>query len=254
MEKELLIRVVDIYKTYQMGEVRIHALRGINLDIYKGDFIAVMGASGSGKSTLMNILGCLDRPSKGKYFFDNVDTSGNSNTELARIRRNNVGFVFQAYNLLSRTTAYDNVELPLLYSKKYKSSKRKELVLNALESVGLKDRMNSKPNQLSGGQQQRVAIARSIVNNPAVIYADEPTGNLDSHTSLEIMAIFQELNQHGTTIVLVTHESDVADFCKSKVVFRDGKIITSKINDNQKNALEELAKLPAIDDIGEDEI
>lgn len=249
---EPLIKVDNVYKIYQLGEVKIHALRGLSIEIHQGDFLAVMGASGSGKSTLMNILGCLDRPTKGNYIFKGINTSNQTNVELAKIRRNNIGFVFQSYNLLSRTTAYDNVELPLLYARKHKSAKRKELVLQALKAVGLSDRLLSKPNQLSGGQQQRVAIARAIVNNPAIIFADEPTGNLDTRTSLEIMAIFQELNNAGSTIVLVTHENDVAEFCKSKVVFRDGKIILSKQNENQRVALEELENMPLVDELNEE--
>ena len=243
MEKTV-IKVENVHKIYDMGQVKIHALSGINMQINEGDFVAVMGASGSGKSTLMNILGCLDRPTKGKYLINGIDTSTQTNNQLAKVRRESIGFVFQSYNLLARTTAFDNVELPLLYARKHKSAKRKELVMKALDSVGLADRLESKPNQLSGGQQQRVAIARAIVNNPAVIFADEPTGNLDTRTSLEIMDIFQKLNEAGTTIVVVTHENDIADFCKSKIVFRDGKIVSSKMNETPKMASEELEKLP----------
>jgi len=244
MNKQTVIKVENVYKIYDTGQVKINALNGINLEIKDGDFVAVMGASGSGKSTLMNILGCLDKPTKGKYFINEIDTSSQNNNELAKIRREYIGFVFQAYNLLARTTTFDNVELPLLYARNYKSSKRKELVIKALESVSLANRLESKPNQLSGGQQQRVAIARAIVNNPAVIFADEPTGNLDTRTSLEIMDIFQKLNIAGTTIVIVTHENDIAEFCKSKIVFKDGKITSSTVNNFQKSAIEELEKLP----------
>jgi putative ABC transport system ATP-binding protein len=247
-QNEAILKIENVHKIYEVGEVRINALRGVTLEVHSGDFVAVMGASGSGKSTLMHILGCLDRPTSGKYYFKGIDTSSMNNVELAKIRRNYIGFVFQAYNLLPRTTAFDNVELPLLYAKRFRASKRKELVLRALESVGLKDRMFNKPNQLSGGQQQRVAIARAIVNNPSVIFADEPTGNLDTHSSMEIMTIFQKLNNEGATIVFVTHEANLADFCKSKVMFRDGKIISIKINDHPKSAQAELDRLPVMDE------
>ncbi len=239
-----LIQLKELWKTYFTGDIPLHALRGINLSIDKGEFIAIMGVSGSGKSTLMNILGCLDKSSKGQYLFMDIDTTFQSNMELAWLRRKNFGFVFQSYNLLSRTTAYENVELPLLYASKYKKNKRKEIVLNALDKVGLRDKIKSLPNQLSGGQQQRVAIARAIINNPFVIFADEPTGNLDTRTSFEIMSIFQKLNEQGTTIILVTHENDIADFTKRKIVFRDGKIISDVENMNQRNAEEEYKKLP----------
>ena len=243
MTKETVIKVENVHKIYDSGgQIQIHALNEINIEICKGDFVAIMGASGSGKSTLMNIFGCLDKPTSGKYFINGIDTSNQNKNALAQIRRNYIGFVFQSYNLLARTTAFDNVELPLLYARKHKAAQRKELVINALQAVNLADRTESKPNQLSGGQQQRVAIARAIVNNPAVILADEPTGNLDTRTSLEIMDIFQKLNAAGTTIVVVTHENDIAEFCKSKIVFRDGKIISSTVNENQKIAANQLLK------------
>ena len=238
------IRITDLWKTYFTGSVALNALRGINIDIQNGEFLAIMGVSGSGKSTLMNMLGCLDKPTKGKYYYMDTDTTLQNNKELAWLRRKNFGFVFQSYNLLPRTTAFENVELPLLYGSKYKRNKRKEIVLNALNEVGLKDKIYSLPNQLSGGQQQRVAIARAIVNNPFVIFGDEPTGNLDTRMSFEILSIFQKLNLQGTTIILVTHENDIADFTKRKIVFRDGRIISDTININPKNAEEELTKLP----------
>ena len=227
-----------------------NALRGITLSVDKGELLAIMGSSGSGKSTFMNILGCLDRPTKGKYFFNGLDTTIQSNTELALVRRNNFGFVFQSYNLLSRTSAYENVELPLLYhGLKAGRGTRKEVVLSALKQVGLEDKVNNKTNELSGGQQQRVAIARALVNDPILIFADEPTGNLDTRTSFEIMSFLQELNKKGTTIVLVTHENDIADFAKRKVVFRDGKIISDVVNTDVKDAATELHKLPVLDDL-----
>jgi len=206
-----LIQLKELWKIYSTGGVPLHALRGINLSIDKGEFLAIMGVSGSGKSTLMNILGCLDKPTKGQYLFMDIETTLQNNIGLAWLRRNNFGFVFQSYNLLSRTSAYENVELPLLYASKFKKNKRREIVLNALDKVGLKDKIKSLPNQLSGGQQQRVAIARAIINNPFVIFADEPTGNLDTRTSFEIMLIFQKLNEQGTTIILVTHERNAEE-------------------------------------------
>src|ERR1019366_6387417 len=205
-----IIEATDIWKSFDSGGTLFNALRGITLRIAKGELVAIMGASGSGKSTFMNILGCLDRPSKGKYFFNGTDTTLKNNNELALMRRNNFGFVFQSYNLLPRTSTYENVELPLLYQGlKFGRAKRREMVLTALKQVGLEDKMSNKTNQLSGGQQQRVAIARALVNNPILIFADEPTGNLDTRTSFEIMTILQNLNAQGTTIVLVTHENDI---------------------------------------------
>lgn len=240
-----IIEVVDIWKTFNTGGTPFNALRGITLSVQVGELVAIMGASGSGKSTFMNILGCLDRPTKGKYLFDGIDTTEKTNTELAILRRNNFGFVFQNYNLLARTTSYENVELPLLYhGLKLSRTKRRELVLAALKQVGLESKIYNKTNELSGGQQQRVAIARALVNNPMLIFADEPTGNLDTHTSFEIMSFLQQLNASGTTIILVTHENDIADFAKRKVVFRDGKIISDELNPQVKNAAEELRELP----------
>src|SRR5207249_4936455 len=205
------------------GTVRVHALRGISIEIRKGEFVAIMGASGSGKSTFMNIVGCLDKPSEGTYFLESIDVSRLSRIELARLRNEKLGFVFQAFNLLSRTTAMENVELPLIYAG-VRAKERHRRSLEALARVGLAERADHIPSQLSGGQQQRVAIARSLVNRPSILLADEPTGNLDSRTSVEIMEVFQKLNDDGLTIVLVTHESDIAQFAKRRIQFRDEKI------------------------------
>ncbi len=243
-ESNQLITITNLVKIYYTGNIAFTALREVNMSVMKGEMIAISGASGSGKSTLMNILGCLDRPTKGKYLFKDMNTTIKTTTELAHLRRENFGFVFQSYNLLPRTTTFENVELPLLYGTKFGRNQRKEIVINALEKVSLKDKVNNKTNELSGGQQQRVAIARAIVNNPSVIFADEPTGNLDTRTSFEIMTIFQNLNTEGTTIILVTHEHDIADFAKRKIIFRDGKIISDNPNTTIKSASEELKKLP----------
>jgi putative ABC transport system ATP-binding protein len=246
-----LIAIDHLTKVYQLGEVEVHALRGISLHVSKGEFVAVMGASGSGKSTFMNILGCLDKPTKGSYFLEGIDVAKLSRDELAAIRNKKIGFVFQGFNLLSRTSAIENVELPMFYST-VSNKLRKAKAIEALEKVGLGDRIHHYPNQLSGGQQQRVAIARSLVNDPSIILADEPTGNLDSRTSVEVMGIFQELNSHGITVILVTHEPDVAQFAKRHVVFRDGRIRADKINDNPKIASEIIKEMPLIDDEAEE--
>ncbi len=216
-----LIRLASLAKVYHMGDVDVHALRGVSLDIAAGEFVAVMGASGSGKSTLMNILGCLDRPSSGSYRLDGRDVSGLDRSELALVRNRTIGFVFQSFNLLSRTSALENVELPLLYAG-VGSRDRHARAHEALHRVGLGDRVDHHPNQLSGGQQQRVAIARSLVGRPRLILADEPTGNLDTRTSVEIMVLFQELGRSGITIVLVTHEADIAEYAARVIVMRDG--------------------------------
>ena len=218
-----VIRVEDVHKYYELGETRVHALRGVSLEIHRGEFVAIMGASGSGKSTFMNMLGCLDRPSSGRYLLEGIDVSKHEKRALAQIRNQNIGFVFQGFNLLARTTALENTELPTLYAKIDKAESRKRAV-EALTLVGLANRMEHFPSQMSGGQQQRVAVARALVNRPAILLADEPTGNLDSRTSVEIMEVFQDLNDKGLTIVLVTHEHDIAQFAKRVLVFRDGKI------------------------------
>jgi putative ABC transport system ATP-binding protein len=247
MTTEVLIETSELWKTYFTDSIPLNALKGINLKVYPGEFIAIMGASGSGKSTLMNILGCLDIQTKGDYLFSGLKAKNLSKPVLALLRSKKFGFVFQSYNLLPRTTSFDNVELPLLYGSKFSKKKRIEIVTKALEKVGLSDKIFSKPNQLSGGQQQRVAIARAIVNNPAIIFADEPTGNLDTRTSFEIISIFQELNRDGTTIILVTHENDIADFAKRKIIFRDGRILSDIKNETPKNALIEMELLPKED-------
>ncbi len=218
-----LIELTDVTKRYQMGDVTVHALRGVSLTIDVGDFVAVMGSSGSGKSTLMNILGCLDRPTSGRYVLDGREVSRLGRNELAEIRNHLLGFVFQSFNLLSRTSAVENVELPLIYAD-VSARERRRRAQAALQRVGLGDRADHHPSQLSGGQQQRVAIARALVSQPRVILADEPTGNLDSHTSVEIMALFQELGRSGITVVLVTHEPDIALYASRVIVVRDGRI------------------------------
>lgn len=238
-----LISVRNLEKSYKMGDVEVHALRGVSLEVKTGEYVAIMGASGSGKSTFMNIIGCLDHISKGDYFLDGVDVKTFSKNQLADLRSKKIGFIFQSFNILARTSAIENVELPLLYNNSVGSKERKERAYNALKSVGLADRMNSLPNQLSGGQQQRVAIARALVNEPLVIMADEPTGNLDTRTSFEIMEIFQALNEKGRTIVMVTHEPDIAQFALSNVIFKDGKIISNSLVKDRKNPTEELKKL-----------
>jgi putative ABC transport system ATP-binding protein len=243
-----LIQVIDLKKDFHVGEITVHALRGINLEIKEGEFAAIMGTSGSGKSTMLNILGCLDQPTSGDYILDDINMAGLNKNELAGLRNHKLGFVFQSYNLLPRTSALENVELPLYYNNKVRAKERRERAIAALEAVGLADRMDHMPNQLSGGQQQRVAIARSLVNDPRVILADEATGNLDTRTSYEIMALFQELNDQGKTIIFVTHESDIARFMKRNVVFRDGHIVREELVTERFNAKEMLEALPAEQD------
>jgi putative ABC transport system ATP-binding protein len=247
---DAVIRLESVYKTYDLGEIQVHALRGVSLDIHAGEFVAVMGASGSGKSTLMNILGCLDKPTKGHYYLDGIDVSGMEKADLARIRNHKLGFVFQGFNLLSRTSALENVELPTIYAG-ISLEERELRAKESLERVGLADRAHHHPSQLSGGQQQRVAIARALVNRPSILLADEPTGNLDSRTSVEIMDILQRLNlENGLTVVLVTHEPDIAQYAKRVLEFRDGKVKKDVQVVNRSIASEVLPTLPAV---GEDD-
>jgi putative ABC transport system ATP-binding protein len=247
-EARPVIELEHIHKTYTMGDVEVHALRGVSLTIRAGEFVAIMGASGSGKSTTMNILGCLDRPTRGTYILDGEDVSQLSKDARADIRCQKIGFVFQGFNLLSRTSALENVELPMLYLG-VDAAARRQRAMEALAAVGLAGREQNHPNQLSGGQQQRVAVARSLVNNPALILADEPTGNLDSRTSVEVMEIFQRLNrERGITLVLVTHEPDIAQYAQRVVVFKDGKIKSDQPVTEQRDAAEQLKNLPLIDD------
>ncbi|HEY8188109.1 MAG TPA: ABC transporter ATP-binding protein [Pyrinomonadaceae bacterium] len=248
-----VIQLEHIHKTYTMGDVEVHALRGVSLTVREGEFVAIMGASGSGKSTTMNIIGCLDRPTRGHYILDGQDVSGLSKDERADIRCQKIGFVFQGFNLLSRTSALENVELPMLYAG-VGTGERHQRALEALAAVGLGGREQNHPNQLSGGQQQRVAVARALVNNPALILADEPTGNLDSRTSVEVMEIFQRLNrERGITLVLVTHEPDIADYAQRVVVFKDGRIKKDYQIENARDAAEELKNLPPVIEDEEDE-
>ena len=242
-----LLRVRELVKTYQVGDVPVRALRGVTLDIDAGEFVAVVGPSGSGKSTFMHILGCLDRPSSGEYWLEQRDVSRLDDDELSTIRNRQIGFVFQGFNLLARTSAVENVELPLLYgATKVAAGERRRRALAALDAVGLSDRAEHHPNQLSGGQQQRVAIARALLNNPSILFADEPTGNLDSRTSVEVMDIFQRLKEErGITIVLITHEQQVAEYGSRIITFKDGRILSDRANDRQRLAMGELALLPA---------
>ena len=239
-----VIKLDDLHKTYQTGEVQVKAVQGVSLEILPGEFVALMGASGSGKSTLMNTLGCLDHPTSGKYFLDGVDVSRLGRDDRADLRNQKIGFVFQGFNLLARTSALENTELPMLYQRdRLRTHERHEHAVRALETVGLADRADHHPNQLSGGQQQRVAIARALVNQPALLLADEPTGNLDSQTSIEIMGVFQKLNDAGITIVMVTHELDIASYTKRNIILRDGKLLSDAPVVRRLNAEQELAKL-----------
>ncbi len=245
---DTIIRVERVYKTYRMGDIEVHALRGASLMVNRGEFVAIMGPSGSGKSTMMNIIGCLDRPTKGQYFLEGEDVSVFGKAELADIRNKRVGFVFQSFNLVPRTSALENVELPLLYAG-VSSKERVRRAREALATVGLSDREKNMPNQLSGGQQQRVAIARSLVNNPSIILADEPTGALDTRTSVEVMEIFQRLNrERNLTIIIVTHEHDISQYAGRVVQFRDGRIRRDEPVEDRKDAAEVLANMPSSED------
>jgi putative ABC transport system ATP-binding protein len=247
-EKVPTIRLDGVYKTYDLGEIQVQALRGVSMEIYPGEFVAIMGASGSGKSTLMNILGCLDKPTRGHYYLDGKDVSGLTKDDLAKIRSQKIGFVFQQFNLLARTSALENVELPTIYAG-IPIDERARRAQAALNRVGLADRSGHFPSQLSGGQQQRVAIARGLVNSPSLLLADEPTGNLDSRTSVEIMEILQNLNdEHGLTVVIVTHEPDIAQYAKRALEFRDGKMKKDVLIQNRSIASEVLPTLPAVDE------
>jgi len=239
-----VIHLADIHKIYHTGEVDVHAVRGVSLDIFPGEFVAIMGSSGSGKSTLMNTIGCLDRPTNGSYLLDGIDVSMLDRDALAKIRNAKIGFVFQGFNLLARTTALENVEMPMLYNhSRVPSHEQRERAMHSLELVGLAKRFDHKPNQLSGGQQQRVAIARALVNRPALLLADEPTGNLDSQTSIEVMGVFQKLNDAGMSVIMVTHELDVARYCKRMIILKDGKVLTDEKVADRLSAENELSKL-----------
>jgi putative ABC transport system ATP-binding protein len=241
------VRLVDVHKIYRTGEMEVPAVRGVSLEIKRGEFVALMGASGSGKSTLMNILGCLDRPSSGSYFLDNADVSGLDRDQLADIRNRKIGFVFQNFNLLTRTSARENAELPLIYgANRLSHAQLRERADRVLASVGLAGREDHHPSQLSGGQQQRVAIARALINEPEILLADEPTGNLDSRTSVEIMAIFQQLNERGITIIMVTHEQDIAAYARRNIMMRDGLILDDHVVAQRVNAATQLQQSSAL--------
>ena len=239
-----VIQLRELDRTYKTGEVEVKAVRGVTLDIHRGEFVAIMGSSGSGKSTLMNTIGCLDKPTSGTYLLDGVAVADLDRKQLAKLRNKKLGFVFQSFNLLARTSAQENVELPLFYSHPLVTlGDRHNRSVQALEKVGLGQRRDHLPSQLSGGQQQRVAIARALVSRPEVLLADEPTGNLDTRTSIELMGLFQELNESGITIVMVTHELDIAAYCKRMVVMRDGQVISDTVNENRRVARNEIAAL-----------
>lgn len=248
MMKKAIIELNDIHRNFLVGEEVVHALRGVSFTIYEGDFVTIMGTSGSGKSTLLNLLGCLDTPTSGEYLLDGVAMRTMSRSERAILRNRKIGFVFQSYNLLAKTTAVDNVELPLMYNSGISAKERRIRSINALKAVGLGDRLEHKSNQMSGGQMQRVAIARALVNNPAVVLADEATGNLDTRTAFEILILFQKLHEEGRTIIFVTHNPDIAQYTSRNIVLRDGHIIDDKINDHIKNAAQTLESLPVEDD------
>jgi len=246
---DAVIQLENIHKTYHLGDIDVHALRGVSVNVGRGEYVAIMGPSGSGKSTMMNIIGCLDHPTRGNYLLDGLDVSQASKADLADIRNKKVGFVFQSFNLVSRTSALENVELPMIYAG-VRAKERARRAAEALEIVGLKDRMRNLPNQLSGGQQQRVAIARALVNNPAIILADEPTGALDTRTSVELMEVFQTLNaERNMTIILVTHEHDISEYSKRVIVFRDGRIVKDQPMTGRRSAAETLRELPTEEEL-----
>lgn len=247
-EQKVVIELQDVRRDFKVGEEVVHALRGISFKIYEGEFVTIMGTSGSGKSTLLNQLGCLDTPTKGEYYLDGVAVRTMSKSQRAKLRNRKIGFVFQNYNLLAKTTAVDNVALPLMYNSKYNAQQRREAAIEALKSVGLGDRLEHKSNQMSGGQMQRVAIARALVNDPAVILADEATGNLDTRTSFEMLVLFQKLHAEGRTIIFVTHNPDIAKYSSRNIMLRDGKIREDVINNNIQSAAEALAALPVNQD------
>jgi putative ABC transport system ATP-binding protein len=248
MSENKILELKDIRREFRMGSEVVRALKGVSFDVKAGEFLTIMGSSGSGKTTLLNTLGCLDKPTEGTYLLDGVDVRKLSRNELAKLRNHKIGFVFQAYNLLPRTSALENVELPLMYNPKISMKERRERAIQSLEAVGLGDRLDHMPNQLSGGQQQRVAIARALVNEPVMILADEATGNLDSRTSFSIMALIQDLNAQGKTIVFVTHEPDIASFSSRTVMLKDGKVIKDSPNENKRSARDVLASLPQSED------
>ncbi len=246
--KKKVIELIDIKRYFQIGEETVRALRGVSFSITEGEFVTIMGASGSGKSTLLNVLGCLDMPTAGEFFLDGIAVSGMSKNRRANLRNQKIGFIFQNYNLLAKTTAVANVELPLLYSPGINAEERQKRAIEALQAVGLGDRLYHKSNQMSGGQMQRVAIARALVNRPAVILADEATGNLDTRTSFEIMVLLQRLHSEGSTIIFVTHNPEMAEYSSRNIVLKDGLVSSDVLNDNVSVASEALAALPIIDD------
>lgn len=248
MGKKVVIELQDVKRNFVVGEETVHALRGISFKIYEGEFVTIMGTSGSGKSTLLNQLGCLDTPSSGEYFLDGTPVRKMSKSQRAKLRNRKIGFVFQNYNLLPKTTAVENVELPLMYNSKYNAAQRREAAIQALEAVGLGNRLEHKSNQMSGGQMQRVAIARALVNDPAVILADEATGNLDTRTSFEILVLFQRLHAEGRTIIFVTHNPEIAQYSSRNITLRDGHVTADTVNTNILNAADALARLPKNDD------
>lgn len=244
MNKEPIIELNNIKREFFVGEETVHALRGVSFSIYEGEFVTIMGTSGSGKSTLLNLLGCLDTPTSGEYLLDGVKVRDMEKAERAVLRNRKIGFVFQSYNLLPKTTAIENVELPLMYNPEISAAKRKEKAIQALIKVGLGDRLQHKSNQMSGGQMQRVAIARALVNDPVIILADEATGNLDTRTSFEILVLFQELHKAGRTIIFVTHNPEIAQFCSRNIILRDGHVVEDRVNEKVLSAKEALDALP----------